>query len=298
MRQTDYMPWIMGMGFLILILGLAGGIYIISIGVEHALSEDTQTTIIDISDVTDLPDEYNTTEPDPEPDPPDDGNDDTTIVEDPTDPDDDQDPVTPPTYDHRFSGTITVKAELIGVSGNPLAFVKELYGEPIDKLKIRYEWNFELGEDLDPSTFTLMTVGTIKKIYYQDLIDTYNKGSFFGGKIFTTYAFDAEGWDTQTFDIDSSKLGFIQARGIGSGRLLLTTSTSSFPIEWEAIVSTKGGTVKKIQGQNGIAIRIIWDYSQSDYYRPDPTDPSSPYYPYDPYYDPYHQEPLMSIVVR
>jgi len=298
-RQVlDFTGFFTLLGIVFIVVGLGGGIYILSRGFEKAMGEDTQTTIVNISDITDLPDEFNTTDPDPPPDPPDDGDDDVTIIEDPTDPDDDQDPMTPPTYDHSFTGKITVKAELIGVSGNPLAFVKELYGEPIDKLKIRYEWDFKLGEDLDPQTFTLNTIGTIKKIYYQDLVDTYNKGEYFGGKIFTTYAFDAKGWDTQTFDIESEKLGFIQIKNIGSGTILLTTTSSSFPIEWEALVSTKGGTVKKIQGQSGIALSIIYDYDQSDYYTPDPHDPSSPYYPYDPYYDPHSQEPLMSIVVR
>lgn len=54
----------------------------------------------------------------------------------------------------------------------------------------------------------------------------------------------------------------------------------------------------KIQGQSGIAIRIIWVEAQSSLYQPDPMNPNSPYYPYDPTDDIRSGLPLDSIVVR
>jgi len=298
---NDITAYITVFGLILLVIGLGGGLYVVSKGIERALVEDTQTTVIDISDITDLPDEYNTTEETDdggvEDDPLDDGDDDTTIIEDPTDEDDDNDPETPPVYDHSFSGDITVKAEIIGVSGNPLAFVKEMGGESIDKLKIRYDWDFKLGKDLDPSTFTIKVTGKIKKFYYQDMIDTWNKGSLAGGTIFTAYGFDLEGWDTQTFDIESTKLGFIQVEHIGSETILITTSTNTFVLEWEALVSTDGGVAKKIIGQTGIALRIIYISSQADWFTPDPDDANMQQW-YGDVWGKDPQTPLMSIVVR
>ncbi len=300
--RNDPVPMLMVVGLLIIIGSLTGILYFVSKGLSEAMAEDDETVIIKFDDVTKLPDNYNTTETSDDTGDDDtlpDETKDTTTVPDPTE----DDSTAPPVYDHSFSGALNVNAQLIGVSGNPLSivmsFVKQVGGEEIKELRIRYEWDFKLGKDLAPSTFKINVKGKLNKFYYQDLIDTYNKGEYVGTTIFDATGFDVKGYDTQTFKITDPRLRFIEVEDIGSGRILITTSTNSFILQWEATVSTTGGVVKKITGQTGIALRMYWDdYAQT---MPDPSDPSydpnmAQWYPYTYGIDP--QTPLLSIVVK
>jgi len=270
--------------------------------------EDTETTVVKVEDITDLPDEFDTTggedggEDDegdiPDPEVGEEDEDDITVIETPSGDDGE-----PKTFDHSFKGVIKVTAQLLDEAGNPLNIALDFTKDPvsnemdIDKIKIKYEWDFELGEDLDPSSFKINVKGRIKKIYWRDLVDTYRTGTINGQTIFDATGFDPKGHDTQTFDIEDSKLRFNDIESAGVEKALLYTTSKSFIIEWEAIISTKGGTLKRITGETGISLNLYYVDRDTNYGTPPDTDPNvrdwlnlpSDYNPYDP-------SPLMSVV--
>ncbi|MFW6109381.1 MAG: hypothetical protein ACOC6N_02925 [archaeon] len=299
--------FVLVLGVFLVIAGLGFGLMHFVSSVEGSLAEDTQKYYYNYSDISDLDDETDTgvtTEPldtsdIPDPDP-DDGDDDDTFIEDPTDEPD----VSTAVQDYSLKGSVSVKAEMIGASGSVLSivqqsFVKSQGGEAIDKLRIRYEWDFQLGEDLNPESFKINVKGVIRDIYYRDLLDTHIRGSITGNKIFDATGFDTRGWDTQTFDIDDPDLRFIEVKDYGSGNMLVYTTTDSFVLEWTVTVETDGGTTKKIHGESGIALNMYWDRETSDTYVPSTEQSQLRDWlhlesPYD--YDPESDQPLMSIV--
>jgi len=317
-RNDDPNAYLTMMVGVILVIGAIGaGVFLINRSIENAVAEDTQITYISYDDITDLEDETDTNPEVPD-DPPeddvpplDDEDEDTTVVYDPTEADDevvdvDDDPETAPrTYDHSLAGSIAVKAELIGVSGTPLSFVKQFGGEEIEKLKITYVFDFDLGEDLAPETFQLNVKGISKRVYYRDLMDTWISGSVSGSKFFDATIYGSEGMydimssDVQTLDIEDGRLGFWEVKDYGSGNMIVYTTTDSLVLEWEAIVETTGGIAKKVTGSTGVAVSMYWDRDAPTYTVPDAEgDEVVDWYnlvaPYE--FDPYSQAPLMSIV--
>jgi len=310
-------------GFMLLVGALGVGVLYFKRSLEETLADASTTTVV-VEDIEDLPDEtyvpstddpsgessYNPDDEDlktPSDDPPDDSSQDLTDTES-----DEQTIIikdadtTPKQYDHSFTGTVTVNAELLSKTGTPLSilsldFTKDLQDRQmdIDKLRIRYTWDFKLGEDLDKNSFQIRVKGIIKKIYWRDLIDTYRQGTIVGQTIWDATGFDSKGWDTQTFDIESPKLRFIEIESAGVDKAVVYTTSKSFVVVWEATVKTTGGIAKKVIGQTGISLNMYYDKrSPTAFEEPSTTDPDVNNYLHTQYYDPYDNSPLLSIIVK
>ena len=196
-----------------------------------------------------------------------------------------EDPLPPP--DYAFSGVVNAKVELIDSSGKPLSiipqsFVKTRGGEEIDSMKLRIDWDFVLGEDLDADSVEVHIVGTLKT-HYQNAVDIYFVGELNAGEILNLYSGDAKAWSTYTWKMDDPDLMWNQAHYYGDV-IYLSTTDDSFVLTWEATVSTKGGVEKVIKGEFGILLFFLWDTYSNELFNSPTYDQWEQMHPNDPYY--------------
>lgn len=302
-RQNDMSGLVIFLGVLIVLAGMGGGFYLLT-KASTSLAGDTQTVVIDIPDISepepivDDPDPVDDSD-EPPPEPKEEDDDDTTYVVEP-EPEPEPTPIQPPQKDRSLSGEMTVDVDLIGVSGNPLSvlplsFTKTSGGEEVEEIKINYQWDFQLGKDLDKDTFRIYITGDIEKIYWNGLIDTYRSGTLQGGEVWRATGFDAVGWSTKTLPIDDPKLRFINVEYETDNAIVYTTQ-NSFKVKWEMEVKDTDGITYTRSGYVGVALALYYD--DDSYGFPIYEDPDGfyDYYYGGYYYDPYSQSPLMSIV--
>jgi len=311
-RRPQANPMLALFAVFFLLAGIGAFAYISLTGGISPKQETKDTAKVEIIyyDADELPDEVNTTDPQTD----EDAHGQTTTTSDnegqtetdqTEEKDEEEDDPTPDPIDDTFKGTLTIKVEYVGASGGllsilPLEFVKSLGGEPLEKLRITYAWDFDYGKDIDPESVSLHVSAVVKRVNYQGMIETWRTGTFTGGKVFDQYVYNVRGSNTENIDIEDPDLGFHNAKYLGDPYVMLWTTEKDFVVDWEAIVSTYGGTPHKIFGTVGVKTSLMWDATVTD---PDggytPPDYSDPYF-YDPStsfpYGGYQDTPLISIV--
>lgn len=304
-------PTVVLIAVVFLFAGLGAFFYVSLIGgLPSQEKKDEVKVEILYYDVEQLPDEVNTTDPQTD----EDAEGQTTTTSDSegqteTDQQEEEEKqdTTPDPVDDRFEGEIIIKVEYVGASGNllsilPLEFVKSVGGEPLKKLRVIYSWDFKYGSAIDPDSISFHVLGYVRRVNYQDQVDTWRSGSFTGGKVFEQTIFNIKGSNKVELDMNDHNLGFYQVGNLGSPHVMMWTGEKDFLINWEATVSTKGGTPHRIFGVIGVRTNFMWDATVAD---PDttggylPPDYSDPYF-YDPSslhpYGGYQDTPLISIV--
>lgn len=274
MKRTETGFGMVAIGVILFLL--VGGAFLYWYKIPVTVAEDEETQEFDYDDITEVPDDTDVTEDPTTEDLEEEDKLEETDDEVEPDPDEDEhipdeDKTTPPPPpDHSFSGSVTAKVELIDMEGNPLSIVQQSFvrtygGKEIDKLKLRYDWDIELGEDLDPLSFEIHLIAKLK-YKWQDALNPVIDGEFDVGRISEAYSKDPVAWNTNTWDIEDQHLGLYLIEGKGEAIFIWTTK-DSFTVEWTATVKTKGGIQKIIKGSFGISMYLYWTY---DY---DMTDP-------------------------